>query len=60
VDKPVNTKDPLHVPSGPITRSKAKALKEALNELVVQISVRAELEDPLEHKKETLLHLIHV
>jgi hypothetical protein len=56
----MNTKDPLHVPSGPITRSKAKALKEALNELVVQISARAELEDPLEHKKETLLHLIHV
>jgi hypothetical protein len=59
VDKPVNTKNPLHVSSGPTTRSKAKALKEALNELVVQISAKAELEDPLEHQKETL-HLIHM
>jgi len=27
-------KDPLHVPNGPITSSKMKALKEALNGLV--------------------------
>jgi len=32
VDQPKNTsKDPLHVPNGPMTRSKTKALKEALN-----------------------------
>jgi len=32
VDQPGNTsKDPLHVPNGPMTRSKTKALKEALN-----------------------------
>jgi hypothetical protein len=29
MDQPMNTKDPLHVPSGPIIRFKAQALKEA-------------------------------
>jgi hypothetical protein len=33
----MKTKDPLHVRNGPITRSKMKALKEALNGLVVQV-----------------------
>jgi hypothetical protein len=34
VDQPTNTNDPLHVLNEPITRSKVKALKEALNRLV--------------------------
>jgi hypothetical protein len=35
VDQPRNTsKDPLHVPNSPMTRSKTKTLKEALNALV--------------------------
>ena len=49
MNQPVNTKDLLHGPSGPIIWSKVKALKEILNELVVQISARSKLEDPLEH-----------
>jgi hypothetical protein len=43
-----------------IIRSKAKALKEALNGLVVQVSAKAELKDPLEHQEEVLVNLIHV
>ena len=54
-----NTKDPLHILNEPITRSKTKALKEALNGLVMQVSVKAELGDPLEHQEEALIHLIH-
>jgi len=60
VDRPTNTKDPLHIPNGPIIRSKVKALKEALIELVVQVSVKIELRDPLDHQEEALVHLIHV
>jgi len=61
VDQPRNTsKDPLHVPNGPMTRSKTKALKEALNALVLNVSTRSELKGPLEYQEETLVHLIHV
>jgi hypothetical protein len=61
VDQPRNTsKDPLHVPNGPMTRSKTKALKEALNALVLNVSTKSELKGPLEYQKETLVHLIHV
>jgi len=49
------SKDPLHVPNGPMTRSKTKALKEALN-----VSTKLELKGPLEYQEETLVHLIHV
>ena len=36
-DQPRNTsKDPLHVPNGPMTRSKTKTLKDALNALVFE------------------------
>jgi hypothetical protein len=49
VDQPMNTKDPLHVPNKPITRSKVKALKEALTGLVVQVLAKAELGHPLEN-----------
>jgi hypothetical protein len=60
VDQPRNTrKDPLHVPNGPMTRSKTKALKEALNALVLNVSTKSELKCPLEYQEETL-HLIHV
>ena len=51
-----DTKDPLHVPNGPITRSKVKAL----NGLVVQVLTKAELRDPLEHQEEALVHLFHM
>jgi hypothetical protein len=38
VDQLRNTsKDPLHVPNAPMTRSKIKALKEALNALVFEV-----------------------
>jgi hypothetical protein len=60
VNQPTNTKDPLHIPNEPITTSKEKALKEALNGLVVQVSVKAELGDPLKHQEEALIHLVHV
>jgi len=35
-------------------------LKKALNELVLQVSIKANKEDPLEHQKEALVHLIQV
>jgi hypothetical protein len=60
VEQPIKTKDPLHVPNGPIIRSKVKALKKALNELVVQVSTNTELEDPVEHQEKALIHLIYV
>jgi hypothetical protein len=50
VDQPMNiNKDPLHVSNGPITRFNIKALKEALNRLVLQVSAKKEIRDPLEH-----------
>jgi hypothetical protein len=52
--------DPLHVPNGPMTRSKTKALKETLNALVLSVSTKSELKGPLEYQKETLVHLIRV
>ena len=56
VDQPRNTsKDPLHVPNGPMTWSKTKALKEALN-----VSTKSESKGLLEYQEETLVHLIHV
>jgi len=61
VDQPRNTsKDPLHVPNGPMTRSKTKGLKEALNTLVLNVSTKSELKGPLEYQEETLVYLIHV
>jgi hypothetical protein len=61
VDQPRNTsKDPLHVPNGPMTRSKTKALKEALNALILNVSTKSELKGPLEYQEETLVHFIHV
>jgi hypothetical protein len=61
VDQPRNTsKDPLHVPNGPMIRSKTKALKKALNALVLNVSTKSELKGPLEYQEETLVHLIHV
>jgi hypothetical protein len=45
VDQPRNTsKDLLHVPNGPMTRSKTKAL----NALVLNVSTKSELKGPLE------------
>jgi len=61
VDQPRNTsKDLLHVPNGPMTRSKTKALKEALNALVLKVSTKSDLKHPLEYQEEALVHLIHV
>ena len=60
-DQSRNTsKDPLHVPNGPMTRSKTKALKEAMNALVLKVATKSELQGPLEYQEETLVHLIHV
>jgi hypothetical protein len=60
MDHPMNTKDPLCVRNGPITRSSVKTLEEALNGLVVDVSAKAKLWDHLEHKEKVLVHLIHV
>ena len=61
VDQPRNTsKDQLHVSNGPMTRSKTKALKKALNALVLNVSTKSKLKGPLEYQEETLVHLIHV
>ena len=50
VDQPINTsKDPLHVPNGPMTRSKTKALKEALNAFVLKVSTKLEFKGSLEY-----------
>ncbi|XP_011048931.1 PREDICTED: uncharacterized protein LOC105142821 [Populus euphratica] len=43
------SKDPLHVPNGPMTRSKTKGLKETLNALVLNVSTKSELQGPLEY-----------
>ena len=43
-----------------MTRSKTKALKEALNALVLNVSTKSELKGLLEYQEETLVHLIHV
>ena len=57
MDQPINTsKDPLHVPNGPMTWSKIKAL----NALVLKISTKLELKGPLEYLEEALVHLFHV
>jgi len=61
VDQPRNTsKDPLHVPNGPMTQSKTKTLKETLNALVLNVSTKSELKGLLEYQEETLVHLIIV
>jgi hypothetical protein len=57
VDQPRNTsKDPLHVPNGPMNRSKTKAL----SALVLNVSTKSELKGPLKYQEETLVHHIHV
>jgi hypothetical protein len=59
VDQPTNTnKYLLHVLNGSITRSKIKAIKEALHRLVLQVSTNAEIKDLLEHQEKALVHLI--
>jgi hypothetical protein len=59
VDQPRNTsKEPLHVPNGLMTRSKTRALKEALNALVLKVSTKSELNGRLAYQEEALVHLI--
>jgi hypothetical protein len=56
-----HAKDPLEVPSGPITRARTKKLKETLNELVQNIWSKMDLEElgtPREHEGQPLIHLI--
>jgi len=51
------------VPIGPITRARAKKLKEALNMLIQNIWSKMDLEDlgtSKEHEGQPLIHLIHV
>jgi hypothetical protein len=61
VDQSTNTSNnPLHVPNGPMTRSKTKTLKEALNALVLNVSTKSDLKGPLEHQENALVHLIHM
>ena len=54
------SKDLLHVPNGPMTRSKIKALKQALNALVLKVSTKLDLKSPLEYQDEALIHFIHM
>jgi hypothetical protein len=59
VDQPRNTsKELLHVPNGLMTRSKTRALKEALNALVLKVSTKSELNGRLAYQEEALVHLI--
>ena len=61
VDQPTNTtKNPLQVPNRPTTQSKTKALKEALNALVLNVLTKLDLKAPLEYQEKALIHLIHV
>ena len=61
VDQPKNTnKDPLHVSNGLMTQSKKKTLKKTLNALILKISIKSELQGPLEYQEEILVHLIYV
>jgi len=61
VDQPRNTSnDPLHVPNGPMTQSKTKALKEALTALVLNVSTKSKFKGPVGYQEETLVHLIHM
>jgi len=51
VDQLTNTsKDPLHVPNGPLTWSKTKTLKKTLNALVLKVSTKSDLKGPVEHQ----------
>ena len=60
-NQPTNTiNNSLYVLTGSIIRSKAKILKEALNNLVLQVLARDNIGDLLEHQDETLVHLIQV
>ena len=67
MDQP-NTKrnhanNPLEVPIGPITRVRAKKLKEALNGLVQNIWSKMDLEGLgifKEHEGQPLIHLVQV
>ena len=57
----MNTKkDLLHVPNGLMTWSKIKALKKALNALVLNVLTRSDLKGSLEYQEEAIVHLIHV
>jgi hypothetical protein len=56
MDQPRNiSKDPLHVPNGPMTRSKTKVFKKVLNALVFKFSTKSELKSPLEYQEEALI-----
>ena len=55
--------DPLEVPIGPITRARAKKLKEALNGLIQNIWSKIDLEGLgtfKEHEGQPLIHLVQV
>jgi len=55
--------DPLEVPIGPITKARAKKLKEALNGLIHNIWSKMDLEGLnkfKEHEEQPLIHLIMV
>jgi hypothetical protein len=54
---PHASKYPLHAPNELITQFKINALKEALNELVLQVLDKADLKDPLEGSNPTLFGL---
>jgi hypothetical protein len=53
MDQPRNTsKDPLHISNGVMTRSKTKALKEALNALVLNVSTKSKIERSIRVSRE--------
>jgi hypothetical protein len=58
-----HAKDPLEIVGEPITRARAKKLKDALNELVQNIWSKMDLEElrtPREHEGQLLIHPIQV
>ena len=44
------SKDPLHVPVGPITRARSKRIKESLNGLILDIWAKQASRNPLSMK----------
>jgi alanine dehydrogenase len=52
VDQPRYTsKELLHVPNGPMARSKTKALNEALNAFILKVLTKSDLKAPLEYQE---------
>ena len=54
------SKDPLEVPIGPVTRLRAKKLKEAFNGLLQDTWAKVDFKRICNNKEQSLINLIHV